>query len=92
MSVYLIVDSKLKDPVKYQRFIKQNIHVVEQYGGRYHVRGGNIRTFGSWKPESIAVIEFPTYDHIVRWLTSPEYEIIAHLLEEGAEPQAIVID
>ncbi len=47
MSVYLIVDFKLKDPVKYQRFIKQNIHVVEQYGGRYHVRGGNIRTFGS---------------------------------------------
>jgi uncharacterized protein (DUF1330 family) len=92
MSVFLIVDSKLKDTVKYQRFVDQNVRVVEKYGGRYHVRGENIKTFGSWRPERIAVIEFPTDDHFMKWLTSREYEIISHLLEEGAEYQAILAD
>ena len=92
MSVYMIIDSKVKDREKYQQYIDQVFPVVTKYGGRYHVRGEKITHLGSWKPERIIVIEFPTEEHIHRWLTSPEYRNITTLREEGAETQAILVE
>jgi uncharacterized protein (DUF1330 family) len=92
MSVYMIVDSKVKDREKYRQYISQVSPIVAKYGGRYHVRGEKIKPLGAWKPERIVVIEFPTEDHILRWLTSPEYEAIAPLREEGSESHAILAD
>ena len=92
MSVYMIIDSKVKDRAKYDHYIERVEPIVEQHGGRYHVRGENIRSLGTWRPERIIVIEFPTEDHIRRWLASPEYKAIAALREEGADTQAIIVD
>ncbi|MCX5811499.1 MAG: DUF1330 domain-containing protein [Proteobacteria bacterium] len=92
MSVYLIIDSKVKDREKYQQYIDKVSPIVKKYCGRYHVRGEKIRSLGAWKPDRIIIIEFPTEDHIRRWLASPEYEAIAALREEGAETQAILVD
>ena len=92
MSVYLIIDSKVIDKDKYQQYIDQVSPIVTKYGGRYRVRGGNIHPLGSWNPERIIVIEFPSENHVHAWLTSPEYTAIAPLREEGAETQAILVD
>ena len=92
MSVYMIIDSKVKDEDKYRQYIDQVSSTVKKYGGRYHVRGGEIKSLATWKPERIILIEFPTEDHIQRWLASPEYKAIAPLREEGAETQAIVVN
>ena len=92
MSVYMIIDSKVKDREKYRRYIDQVSPIVAKYGGHYHVREEKIRSLGVWKPERIIVLEFPTEDHIQKWLTSPEYKAIAPLREEGAETQAILVD
>jgi uncharacterized protein (DUF1330 family) len=92
MSVYVIIDSKIKDGEKYRQYIEQVFPIVTKYGGRYHVRGEKIRSFGTWKPERIIVIEFPTEDHVQRWLASAEYSAIAPLREAGAETQAILVD
>lgn len=92
MSVYMIIDSKVRNKDKYQQYIDQVSLIITNYGGRYHVRGENIRAFGSWRPERIIVIEFPTENHVQDWLTSPEYKAIAPLREEGAETQAILVD
>jgi uncharacterized protein (DUF1330 family) len=92
MSVYMIIDSKVKDSEKYQQYQDQVSPLVTKYGGRYHVRGGKIRSLGTWKPERIIVIEFPTEGHIQRWLSSPEYIAIASLREQGADTQAILVD
>ena len=92
MSVYMIIDSKIKDGEKYNQYIDQVSPIVEKYGGHYHVRGENIRSFGTWKPERIIVIEFPSEDHIHKWLTSPEYGAVSPLREKGADAQAIIVD
>ena len=72
MSVYMIIDSKIKDSDKYNEYIEQVSPIVEKYGGRYHVRSENIRSFGTWNPERIIVIEFPSEAHIHQWLASPQ--------------------
>jgi uncharacterized protein (DUF1330 family) len=92
MPVYMIIDSRVKDIEKYQQYIDQVSPIVTKYGGRYHVRGEKIRSFGTWKPERIIVLEFPTEEHIQRWLESHEYRDIAPLREEGAETRAILVD
>ena len=84
MSVYMIIDSKIKNEEKYKRYIEQVSPIVEKYGGRYHVRGGNIRSLGTWKPERIIIIEFPSKENIHKWLKSNEYSSIVSLREEGA--------
>ena len=92
MSVYMIIDSKVKDDEKYRQYIDQVAPIVMRYGGRYHVRGENIRAFGSWKPERMIVIEFPSASHVEDWLASDEYKAIAPLREAGADTQAILVD
>jgi len=92
MSIYMIIDSKVKDRDTYRQYIEQVAPIVTKYGGRYHVRGGEIKSLGTWKPERIIIIEFPSEDHIHRWLASPEYKAIAGLREDGADTQAILVD
>ncbi len=92
MSVYMIIDSKVKDEEKYRQYIDQVFPIVTKYGGRYHARGEKIRSFGTWKPERIIIIEFPSEDHVLQWLGSAEYAAIAPLREAGADTQAILID
>jgi uncharacterized protein (DUF1330 family) len=92
MAVYMIIDSKVKDVEKYRLYLDQVLPIVKKYGGRYLVRGEKIRSLGTWKPERIIVIEFPSEDHIQRWLTAPEYIAIAPLREGGADTEAILVD
>jgi len=92
MSVYMIIESKVKDKEKYRQYIEQVSPIVTLFGGCYHVRGENIRAFGSWKPERIIVIEFPSESHVQDWLASPEYKAIAPLREAGADTQAVLVD
>ncbi len=92
MSVYVIIESKVKDREKYGQYIEQVSPMIGRFGGRYHVRGENIRPLGAWKPQRIIVIEFPAESHVKAWLTSPEYKAIAHLREAGADTQAILVE
>lgn len=92
MSLFMIIESKIKNAEKYNLYIDQVSPIVEKYGGHYHVRGENIQSLGSWKPERIIVIEFQTVDQIQNWLQSPEYAEIAPLRENGADAQAIVVE
>ncbi len=92
MSVYLIIDARVKDNEKYRQYIEQVLPIVTRFGGRYHVRGENIKALGSWKPERIIVIEFPSESHVQSWLASTEYKAIAPLREAGADTRAILVD
>lgn len=92
MSVYMIIESKVKDREKYDQYIEQVLPIVEKFGGRYHVRGENIRAFGSWKPERIIVIEFSSESQVQDWLASEEYKTIAPLRDAGADTQAVLVD
>jgi uncharacterized protein (DUF1330 family) len=92
MSVYMIIDVDIQDAEKYQQYIDHVFPIVAKYGGRYHVRGGTLRSLGTWKPDRIVVIEFPTDAHIQKWLTSPEYREVAPLREESAVARAIIVN
>lgn len=92
MSVYMIIESKVKDPDKYQRYISQVPKIIAKHRGRYLARGSQITSIiGDWKPERMIILEFPSETNIKEWLSSAEYRSIAPLREAGAEIRAVVI-
>jgi len=44
MPAYIIVEIEITDPVGYEEYKKQAAATVEQYGGKYIVRGGACET------------------------------------------------
>ena len=74
MPAYIIVEIEITDPVGYEQYKKQAGAVVEQYGGKYIVRGGTCETLeGDWNPHRIVVLQFEDMERAKAWLHSAEY-------------------
>ena len=59
MAAYLIADVELTDPAKFEEYRSQVASTIEQYGGKYIVRGGAIeKAEGDWEPSRLVVTEF----------------------------------
>ena len=92
MSVYVIIDIAVIDQGLYEEYVAQVPAVVEQYGGRYLVRGGEVVPLaGGWQPERIVVLEFESSDQAQEYLTSPEYLALAPLREKSITSRAIIV-
>ena len=93
MAVYMILEIEVVDAETYGEYVRQAPETVEQYGGRYLVRGGTITALaGDWDPQRLVVIEFPTMERFQEWLTSPEYSAIAPLRERSTKGKVIVVE
>ena len=74
MPAYIIVEIEVTDPVGFEEYKKRAAATVEQYGGKYIVRGGACETLeGDWKPKRLVVLEFDNMERAKAWLNSPEY-------------------
>jgi uncharacterized protein (DUF1330 family) len=92
MSVYIIIDIIVIDQGLYEEYVARVPAVVEQYGGRYLVRGGEVVALaGDWEPERIVVLEFESGDQAQEYLTSPEYLALAPLRQKSTISRAIIV-
>lgn len=93
MSVYMIIEITVHDAEMYSKYIVQAKEIILKHGGRYHVRGGEIRPmFGGWRPERLIVIEFDSFETVERCFKSEEYLAIAPLRENLTESRAVVVE
>ena len=61
MPAYVIVDLTVTDQATMDDYRKQVPATLAKYGGRFLVRGGAHQTIeGSWKPNRLVVLEFPS--------------------------------
>jgi len=92
MSVYVIIDITVVDQGLYEEYVARVPVVVEQYRGRYLVRGGDVVALaGGWRPERIVVLEFESLDQAQEYLTSPENLVLAPLREKSITARAIIV-
>lgn len=75
MAAYLIADiEEITDSAQYDEYRRQVGPTVEQYGGRFIVRGGkSVALEGGWEPARLVIIEFPSLEQAQAWYDSPEY-------------------
>lgn len=71
---YLVVDARSSDPERMAEYRRLAQIAVEQHGGRYLVRGAPYETLeGTWQPQRLVVLEFPSMDAARGFYDSPEY-------------------
>ncbi len=71
---YLVVDAKSSDPARMADYRRLAQLAVEQFGGRYLVRGGAYEVLeGEGRPERLVVLEFPDAAAARAFYDSPEY-------------------
>ncbi len=93
MSVYMIIEIEITDKNTYAEYVEKVPATVEEYGGRYIVRGGAVTPLtGDWRPERVIVLEFPSADEMQRWNSSPEYLELAPLRMRSTKTRAIAVE
>lgn len=91
MSAYIIVEVKVHDAKLYDEYKGQVQATLDQYGGRFLVRGGDTELLeGDWNPSRMVVIEFPSADEARAWWSSPEYAEPKALRQRAAVTQMIL--
>ena len=71
---YMVVDARSSDPERMAEYRRLAQLAVEQYGGRYLVRGAPYVTLeGGWQPQRLVMLEFPSMEVARTFYNSPEY-------------------
>jgi uncharacterized protein (DUF1330 family) len=66
--------------------------IIEKYGGRYLVRGGEIISDDtSWQPERVVILEFPDLAQMKAFRDSDEYKPVAELRHKAADTEGFVV-
>jgi uncharacterized protein (DUF1330 family) len=93
MAAYVIGDIEVTDPAAFQEYRNRVGATVEQYGGRFVVRGGRVnRKEGDWQPRRLLMLEFPSLEQAERWYNSSEYKPLIAMRENAARTQLIIAE
>ena len=75
MAAYFVAEIEITDPATFATYRPLAGATVQQYGGRFVTRGGEIELLeGRPEPKRIVIIEFPDTAAARRWYDSPEYQ------------------
>lgn len=93
MSAYIIVQVEVTDPETYKTYAAQVLPIMEQYGGEFIVRGGDMEILeGDWPYPRVVVIKFPDMERAKAWQASPEYEGPKALRQSASRGNMIVVE
>ena len=93
MSAYIIVEIDIVDPASYEEYKALAGATVEQYGGKYIVRGGRTQVLeGAWEPKRIVVLEFKSAERAKAWLNSEEYREPRKMRHRTARTNMILVE
>jgi uncharacterized protein (DUF1330 family) len=74
MPAYVLAHIDVTDPENYEDYIQMSPESIHQYGGRFLVRGPQAEVLeGTWVPNRLVLLEFPSVEQARRWWESPEY-------------------
>ncbi len=94
MAAYLIVDSDLTRPERYEDYKRQAKPLAEQYGGEYLVRGGAmaIQENDLWSPTRMVVVRFPSVEKAKAFYESAEYQQVLLISKESARRTVVLVE
>jgi len=92
MAVYSISSITVKDWDIYREYMKKVPSVIEKYGGKYLVRGGEILSDDTtWHPQRVVILEFQSAEDMKTFRDSEEYKPIAALRHKAADTEAFTV-
>jgi len=92
MPAYVIVETDVTDPERYERYKAASGDAVAAAGGRFVVRGGELAVLeGDWQPSRLVVLEFEDLAAAKRWYHSQAYQEARKLREGAAHLRAVAV-
>jgi uncharacterized protein (DUF1330 family) len=88
---YVIYESVVTDPERYERYKSRAAATIEAAGGRYIVRGGDMEVLEGESPAGrVVVLEFPTMQMALDWYRGADYAEVKKLREGAAQARMYV--
>jgi len=93
MPAYVIIDIHVHNTELFEEYKKKGPATIAAYDGKYLVRGGAVESLdGTWLPERIVLLEFPTMARAREWYNSESYAEAIRLRHASATSQFILVD
>jgi len=93
MTAYLISDITVRDRAAFEVYRTRAADAIRTYGGRYLARLGEVQVLeGSWNPNMIVVVEFPSLEQARAWYRSPEYAFALEMHNKALSRNLILVD
>ncbi|MCW8878493.1 MAG: DUF1330 domain-containing protein [Kangiellaceae bacterium] len=93
MSAYIIVHVKIEDQQAYAEYTKRTPKIIESFGGKFIVRGGQTETLeGEKETLRLVVIEFPSMKNARAFYQSEEYQTAKKFREGAGEAKFVLVD
>ena len=93
MPAYLISTIEITDPAGYEEYRKLVAPALQQYGGRFIVRGGPVHHLeGRWQPRRVVVVEFDSVERAKAFSDAPEYAQAKAIRHRTSNSSVIVVE
>ena len=93
MSAYLICLVRVDDVETYKKYTAETPGLIQKYGGRFLVRGGEVQTLeGAPFKDRLVLLEFPSKEAVERFYRSPEYQKVMKLRHASAESRFLLAE
>ena len=93
MAAYVIANIDVKDPVRYQDYIKMSPVSIAKFGGRFVARGGKTEVLeGEWVPKRLVLLEFPSVERAREWWASDEYAPAKALRQATSSGELVIVE
>ena len=89
---YWIAHVTVTNPQDYAEYVRLDTPVVEEYGGRFIVRGGRSETPEGPMKERHVVVEFPNYETALACYRSEAYQKAAAIRRANSESDIVIVE
>jgi uncharacterized protein (DUF1330 family) len=92
MAGYLVANIEVTDPKGFDEYRQKVAPLIAQFGGRYIVRGGDLRSLeGNLPIKRLVVLEFPSLDAAQRFYDSAEYKPVLQIRLASAKSDVVLV-
>lgn len=93
MSAYIVSRVNIHNREAMQRYMSEAPATVAAFGGRYLVRGNDVRALeGAWEHERMVIVEFPDKAAALAWYESEVYRPLRELRQQNASTVILLAD
>ena len=93
MPAYLIANVDVKDAERFSEYMKATPPLIEKFGGKFLVRGGDFEVLeGDWKPKRLVMVEFESMQKAREFYDSPAYIELRKMRQEVAYTEWVFVD
>lgn len=93
MATYVLGDFAIRDPDGFKEYAQKVRPLLESYGARYLVRGGDVEILeGEWEHHTVVLLEFPSREVADEFYRSDEYAPLLALRLESADSTVSVLE